>query len=231
MTPADAPFLLPLFPLPNVVHFPDTELPLHIFEPRYRALVRDLEAQREAGEPGLVGMVLSQPGERTAEGRTAFYPAGTAARLVAVEPLPDGRCDIVLRGEYRFTTLREGEPRPYRTGFVQPHPEPRLDEADPGLRAVKAELVTLAEGLIVEMADHFPLDPKHLAALAASDHFARLVNGIAARLDLPAERKLGLLDQSLTDRALDVLGVLRSRRRVLDLLRPFRHLARHPEQN
>jgi len=57
------------------------------------------------------------------------------------------------------------------------------------------------------------------------------VNTLAAELDLPPLRKLQLLEQALPERALEVLGILRSRRRVVDLLRPFRHLADAAENN
>lgn len=229
--PDDTPTLLPLFPLANVVHFPDTELPLHILEPRYRVLVRDLEARRAAGEPALVGMAVSRPGERDTAGRTAVFAAGTAGRLVAIEPLADGRYDIVLRGEFRFTLEREGEARPYRTAIVRPHPEAPIDDAEPVVRAVREELITHLEALAAEMGGNFPLDRERLARLAATGSFAALINNLAAELDLPVSRKLLLLDQTLPERALDVLTVLRSRRRVLDLLRPFRHLAHRAERN
>ena len=69
------PDAIPLFPLPNVVHFPGVGLPLHIFENRFREMVRDaLEGDR------LIGMVLLRPGwEDQYEGRPPVYETGTAA--------------------------------------------------------------------------------------------------------------------------------------------------------
>lgn len=90
---------LPLFPLPNVVHFPRTELRLHVFEPRYRRLVVDL-LERSAPERW-IGMVLLCPGAAPQARRSPIFPAGTAGRLVEVEALPDGRSNILLEGGFR----------------------------------------------------------------------------------------------------------------------------------
>jgi hypothetical protein len=70
-----------------------------------------------------------------------------------------------------------------------------------------------------------------LAELAAGRPFEEVVNRLAADLDLPPLCKLGLLVEALPDRALELLKILRSRRTVVDLLRPFRHLAAGSELN
>src|SRR5213596_3395375 len=83
--------LLPLFPLPNVVLFPNVFLPLHIFEPRYREMVADALASDR-----LIGMVLLRPGwERDYEGRPPVYPIGCSGVITHAERLHDGRYDIV----------------------------------------------------------------------------------------------------------------------------------------
>ena len=79
--------LLPLFPLPNVVLFPNVFLPLHIFEPRYRAMVKDALASDR-----IIGMVLLRPGwQHDYEKRPPVYPVGCSGVITHVEPLPDGR--------------------------------------------------------------------------------------------------------------------------------------------
>jgi len=85
---------IPIFPLPNVVLFPNVFLPLHIFEPRYRAMVADaLKGDR------IIGMALLRPGfEASYEGRPPVYPIGCAGVITHTDPLPDGRSNIVLRG-------------------------------------------------------------------------------------------------------------------------------------
>jgi Lon protease-like protein len=103
---------IPIFPLPNVVLFPTALLPLHIFEPRYRAMVKDaLEGER------LIGMVMLRPGWERDYGRTPpVYPIGCAGFITHADPLPDGRFNIMLRGLEKFRVLSE---RPARGGAEQ----------------------------------------------------------------------------------------------------------------
>lgn len=223
---------VPLFPLPDVVHFPRTALRLHVFEPRYRRLLRDLEAREERVR--WIGMVLLKATPERGFGEPPeIFPRGTAGRLAQVEPLPDGRSNIVLEGEFRFAIEEEvlDLTIPYRQALVRPLEEIAVNEADPGVQAVRREILELADSLSHEMGTAFPFERDHLHVLVREASLEALVNSFAAELDLPALRKLDLLDQQLPDRALEVLGILRSRRRVLDLLRPYRHLAEAAERN
>src|SRR3989441_3297261 len=111
--------LLPLFPLPNVVLFPNVFLPLHIFEPRYREMVADAVASDR-----MIGMVLLRPGwERDYEGRPPIYPIGCSGVVTHVERLADGRYNIVLRGMERVRILEEDDLRSYRRARVEPVPD------------------------------------------------------------------------------------------------------------
>ena len=94
---------IPLFPLPNVVLFPAALLPLHIFEPRYRAMVADaLENDR------LIGMVMLRPGwEPSYEGAPPVYPIGCAGFITHADRLPDGRYNMLLRGMEKFRIVGE----------------------------------------------------------------------------------------------------------------------------
>jgi Lon protease-like protein len=86
---------LAVFPLPRVVFFPGTQLPLHVFEPRYRAMMRDcISSGRMA-----MAVTLLKPGyESSYEGRPAMYELCTVGRIEKHEELPDGRYNLVLRG-------------------------------------------------------------------------------------------------------------------------------------
>lgn len=83
-----------LFPLPNLVFFPQVMQPLHIFEPRYRQMTADaLEGDR------LIAMVLTMPGwEKDYSGSPEIYSVGTLGKIVADQKLEDGRYNILLRG-------------------------------------------------------------------------------------------------------------------------------------
>jgi len=115
--------LLPLFPL-GAVLFPGALMPLHIFEPRYRLLIRRcLERQRP------FGIVLIRNGPEVGDGAEP-YDVGTEAKIVAQSPLPDGRSYIVTRGERRFaveSVIADAEP--YLMGQVRYLDEPEGDRA------------------------------------------------------------------------------------------------------
>ena len=89
---------LSIFPLPGAILFPGLQLPLHIFEQRYRDLVGSALAKDR-----LIGMVQPQ---RSGEG-SPLYEIGCLGRIGDVEAMEDGRYNIVLEGETRFRVLRE----------------------------------------------------------------------------------------------------------------------------
>ena len=219
--------VLPLFPLPNVVHFPSTELSLHIFEPRYREMVAELLERPE--EERRIGMILA--GNPAPGGACELLEPGCAGRLVAHEALEDGRSNIVLLGEFRFRIAREIEGRPYRRVGAMP-----LEESFPLIEAERAELlereiVKLAIAVAGESCPRFPVDLSALAGLGRPGHLLPLINRLAAGLDLPPLRKQMLLAEPPLERAEQVAGILRSRLKLLASLRPFRHLGGDPGSN
>ena len=118
---------IPIFPLQDVMLFPQLTRPLHIFEPRYRDMVADaLEGDR------LIGMVLLEPGhEAEYEGRPPVYPVGSAGIITTVEELPDGGYNILLRGLTKFRITGEDQSRSYRLAHVEAIPE-KLSDAETG---------------------------------------------------------------------------------------------------
>lgn len=226
--PMPLPTELPLFPLPDVVHFPRTELRLHVFEPRYRQLVRDLLARDQRDR--WIGMVLLRDSHEDDSAAPEISEAGTAGRLVSVEYLADGRSNIVLEGGFRFAIEREVGDRAYRMAVVRPLAEPAVFAHDPAVLARQDTLLHLAAALARELGERFPVASETVERLSAGD-FEETVNGIAAALDVPPLRKLQLLVEPLAERALSLEGILRARRKVLDLLRPYRHLAAPAELN
>ncbi|MFM5925319.1 MAG: LON peptidase substrate-binding domain-containing protein [Novosphingobium sp.] len=114
-----------IFPLPGAILFPGLQLPLHIFEPRYRALVKDALARDRR-----IGMI--QP-VRAEEG-APLYQIGCLGKIGEVEALDDGRFNLVLEGEARFRVLRELDAA---TPFRQIEAELLDDEALPALSPVE----------------------------------------------------------------------------------------------
>ena len=93
---------VPIFPLSGAILFPRSQLPLHIFEPRYREMVRDA-----IDGAGRIAMI--QPHRLDDDNRAPLYAVGCVGELVGVEELEDGRFNIVLLGSNRFRLLREAE--------------------------------------------------------------------------------------------------------------------------
>jgi Lon protease-like protein len=104
---------LPIFPLPGIALLPGAQIPLHVFEPRYRRLVRD--CSRGAGVLGLACIPEGEEGVTDATRKPRILPVLGAGILVRVERLPDGRSNIVVRGVLRARIERElEEAEPYR---------------------------------------------------------------------------------------------------------------------
>jgi Lon protease-like protein len=107
--------VIPLFPLPGVVLLPETLLPLHIFEPRYRAMVADALAGDRT-----IGMAMLKPGWEPASNAPPVYSIGGAGEIVESEELPDGRYNILLEGRFRYRIVREETTATsYRTASVE----------------------------------------------------------------------------------------------------------------
>lgn len=112
---------LPLFPL-NAVIFPYAALQLHIFEERYRDMVRTCV---EFDRP--FGIVLIRTGSET--GQADPYMVGTVVRILRVHSYDDGRMDIDVQGERRFRIRRIDESKPYMVGFVEPVIEHEIEDS------------------------------------------------------------------------------------------------------
>ena len=196
---------IPLFPLPNVVLFPNVFLPLHIFEPRYRQMVADALA-----EDRIIGMTLLRPGyEADYEGRPAIYSIGCAGVITHSQPLSDGRYDIVLRGMEKFRIRSEDHSRPYRIGQVEGISEviPR-DEVVP-LRQQRQRL----EAVLAAAIERVRAEPKFPPSVPDED----LVNALAQYLDLDVLEHQALLECD---------GVLARCRALIDLLEMKLHAPR-----
>jgi Lon protease-like protein len=175
--------LLPLFPLPNVVLFPNVFLPLHVFEPRYREMVADaLNGDR------LIGMVLLKPGwEHDYEGRPAVYPIGCTGLMTHSERLDDGRYNIVLRGVERFRIVEEDHTLIYRRAAIEPLRERPVVAADrPSILHQRSKLESM-----LGPRQSSTGDPRMPASMSDED----LVNALAQYLDLEPLEKQALLEQ------------------------------------
>jgi hypothetical protein len=192
--------LLPLFPL-GAVLYPGMLFPLHVFEERYRQLVRDLLARPE---PRQFGVIAIRKGRETGiDGVQSLYPIGCTATLRRVEGLDDGRFDLVTVGTQRFRLTALDEELPYLRGTVEllGSDEVDQDSAAPLVRSVQAafrayvEVLAQRGGATVQIED-LPAEPGLLSFVVAAamvvdlpDHQALLAEPDAIRR-LAAERAL-----------------------------------------
>jgi Lon protease-like protein len=193
--------VVPVFPLPDLVFFPETVIPLHIFESRYREMIRDAST----GD-NLVGMALLRPGyEKDYEGSPEIHPVGTVGRIEQLRELPDGRFLLNLRGLARVAYREIPSDKSYRTARVNLRSESPVNEEDPGLESAKIDLLS-THALLTRA-----LDPAGSPALAidAKTPFAAAVNRACLNLPVAADLRQELL-------AVD--DILERRRRVGRLL-------------
>jgi Lon protease-like protein len=174
---------IPIFPLPNVVLFPNVLLPLHIFELRYREMLRDALARDR-----LIGMSLLQPGYETSyEGRPPVYAVGCAGVITHSEQLPDGRHNIVLRGLERFRIESEDASRSYRLAHITPLSETLSSGEIQELAKQRRRL----EAVLAAAIERSGAQPRFPSAIADED----LVNALSQYLDLEPIERQALLER------------------------------------
>lgn len=200
--PFPIPPRIPIFALPNVVLFPKTYLPLHIFEPRYRQMVDDAVVSGQC-----IGMALLREGwEPGYYGNPPIYSMGCVGRLVSVQPLADGRSNILLQGIERFEVIEESYDRAYRQANI----ELRSRSAVVLAPAVRRQLVATLEDYL-RARDH---QPSWHAWFREEVGDEILVNTLSANLDCTALEKQFLLEAENIDQ---------QARRLCDLIQFLRH--------
>jgi uncharacterized protein len=213
-------FLLPLFPLPNMVFFPATRVPLHVFEARYRQMITDaLENDQR------VGIVLLRPGwEADYFGAPAIHICGTVGTIEQAVPLDDGRFNILLRGDVRFRVVGEVSTQPYRMARViaQPETTRTIDEA----YAQREWLADLSRQYLRYLPEQSAVPEIEMVGLDA------LTNALIMSLNLEVEEKQRLLEiDDMSARAEQVGSELTTRIESLRFLAPYRRGGGDPATN
>lgn len=183
---------VPVFPLPGAILFPRSQLPLHIFEPRYREMVRD-------AIEGVGRIAMIQPHRLDDDNKAPLYAVGCVGELVGVEELEDGRFNIVLLGSNRFRLVRESPvDTPYRC--VEADIEAFNDDEPPPLSLIqRAEVEREARRL----GDAMGLSVDWAAVGRLDDEM--LVNAIAQVAPFDVGAKQALLEQPTLDGRADLL--------------------------
>ncbi len=209
--------IVPLFPLPNVVLFPKTPMPLYIFEERYRTMVREVIA----GNGELVIALLRAGPESNYSSVSAVHDVACLGKIETYEELEDGKFNIVVVGIHRVRFIREVQHSPYRLAEVEKIEEVSCDERSPDivrrhnhLGSLFARFTELATGV-----------KQHALELMPQLDFESLVNMVAMTLNLPIEQKQELLELDDPSRRCDVLiPVLQQQLETLVLVRRFEHI-------
>ena len=193
------PDIIPIFPLPTVVFFPETYLPLHIFEPRYREMVQEASAHEKC-----IGMVLLKDGwEDQYEEAPPIYSIGCVGRIISSHKLSDGAYNIVLQGLHRCTYQEQTVITHYRQARITPHVPQVCTSLTSEIRRHLEE--TAREYLTSKKANQLC---EVIGSGTLTDSI--LVHNLSAGLDLsPLEKQFLLESDNLSQQA----------RRLIDLIR------------
>jgi Lon protease-like protein len=174
---------LRLFPLQTVL-VPGMRMPLHIFEDRYKIMVREC-----IEEDAPFGVALIRSGAEVGGGAVP-HDIGTTARILQVEYLDEGRMNLFAMGEQRFRIIAVNTTSPYLRGEVELLDASRAAETPP------AELIERSRALFDEyLRTHMALGGQWTRGVELPDELADAADYVAARLDVPAPQKQELLEQ------------------------------------
>lgn len=179
-----------LFPLPNLVMFPQVMQPLHIFEPRYRSLLEDA-----LDDDGLITMATLAPGwEEDYEGRPPLAPVGCLGRIAAHHRQEGGQYNVLLAGLSRVRILAELPPkRPYREARVEVFTDQYPLNAD----AVRPLLKRRLQDAFLKILPNIPQSQDYLAQLLSNDvTLGTLTDLVAYMLDIDVGHKVALLAEN-----------------------------------
>ena len=183
---------VPIFPLAGAILFPRSQLPLHIFEPRYREMVRDA-----IDGSGQIAMI--QPHRLDDDNQAPLYAVGCIGDVVGIEELDEGRFNIVLLGSNRFRLINEiTDDTPYRRAEVDVG---AFDDSEP-------EPLSLVQRAEVErearrLGDAMGLAVDWTAVSRLDDEM--LVNAIAQVAPFDAGAKQALLEEEALEGRADLL--------------------------
>ncbi len=193
---------LKVFPLPSVVLLPGTAVPLHIFEPRYRALLKDCLAGDR-----VMALADLQPGwEDNYAGRPALRPVACAGVVAWDETLPDGRMNIILQGVSRVRVVQELEnDKLYREVVAEPWEDPAYE--GPLEELVRRAVLEVAGRLDGEVADTLmQLATRAEGGMLADAVAAAIVTDVEARQGVLAELDPGKRLEHVLDAVQDVIA-------------------------
>ena len=209
--------IVPLFPLPNVVLFPKTPVPLYIFEEKYRTMIRDAVA----GDKELVIALLKTGSESSFSNLSSVHSIACLGHIESYEELEDGKYNIVVVGTQRVRIIREVQHSPYQLVEVEKIEDveydartSELEERHNHLGGLFAKFTELATGVNQQAMELMP-----------QMDFESLVNMVAMTLNLAIDQKQSLLEIDEPSERCDMLiPILQQQLETLMLVRKFEHI-------
>ena len=218
--------LVPLFPLPSTVFYPNTLLPLHIFESRYRQMItRALEGDSQ------IGMVLLRPGwENDYYGHPAIVSIGCMGKIEKHSKLPEGKYNILLCGLHRFRILKEVRGKVYRRAQVELLQE--INDCD-----LSSKTSPIKNHVIEHLKQYLGNIPEGKKVgqdlnLETCTTLASLIDRIAYSFDLSIEEKQVFLEEQDVAKRADILhSVIDLKLQLAQLSRKFTGNGADPRMN
>jgi uncharacterized protein len=217
--------IVPLFPLPNVVLFPKTPMPLYVFEERYRTMIKEALA----GNGELVIALLRAGSESSFAGISAVHSIACLAKIETYEELEDGKFNIVVVGTERVRIMREVQHSPYQLVEVEKVED---DVSDEGMDEIMKRHNRLS-ALFAKFTELATGEKEHGLELMPQMDFESLVNMVAMTLNLAIDQKQALLEiNDPSQRCEALIPVLQQQLETLIMVRRFEHIKpEHPHLN
>lgn len=194
------PEIISIFPLPGTIFYPNTYLPLHIFEPRYKQMV----AEALKGDH-LIGMVIFKPGwEDDYYQSPEIVSVGCVGRIERAVSLDGGKYNIVLHGRHRFRIIQEVPGKPWRqaeVAFLEDVNDKVLDKTEP---------VEQWHPLIIQYREYLRLLPEnedrpHHVELKRCETLGNIADQIAYDFDMKMDQKQAFLEELDVQRRIGIV--------------------------
>ena len=191
--------IIPLFPLPTTVFYPNTFLPLHIFEPRYRSMVTDaLEGE------GKIGMILLKAGwENDYNDAPEIMTVGCVGKIDRHSQLPEGKYNILLSGLHRFRILQEIGGKLYRQAKIEILEEINNQNLTVDSLPIKKQVIENMRRYLKNISDGEKIE--HALDMENCDTLAQFVDRIAYHFDLPASKMQEFLEEQDVHKRANIL--------------------------
>jgi len=215
---------IPIFPLPNVVFFPKTFLPLHIFEPRYRKMAKDSKSN-----DNLIGIALLKEGwEKQYNGNPDVHEIACVGKIQHIERLEDGRYNILLYGLSRVKIMKFIQEKPYRMAQVKYLKDVAFDHADFNENYEAENFLNLVQSYLREMGveNLEKINNLHNHSLES------VINQVTSALGFPTQQKQELLQIDTLEHRYDRLKkLLQEQFKILKISKNVKYIPEDPSWN